>query len=214
MRDDTYRFMDDPSAVMIVGLGNPGREYAGSRHNIGFRVVEALARAHGLAFARRRGMHAIVAEGMACGSRVILVKPQRYMNLSGKVVGSQSRLFRMQPERTLVVYDDLDLPLGRLRLRPDGSSGGHRGMLSIIEALGTQAFPRLRVGIDRPPGKMDPAEYVLLPFDAQDQPLVAEAVQTAVAAIECWLKGGMVEAMERFNRTGGRASAHCREDQA
>jgi PTH1 family peptidyl-tRNA hydrolase len=214
MQDEPRLFApEDLSVAMIVGLGNPGREYASSRHNVGFRVVEAFARDRGLAFSRRRGTNSAVAQGVACGKSVVLAKPLTFMNLSGKAVAGLNRLVGARPERILVVYDDLDLPLGRLRLRSDGGSGGHKGMRSIIEALGTQAFPRLRVGIDRPPGQMDPAEYVLLPFAVEEQPLVAQAVQAAVAAIECWLTAGIVEAMERFNRTAGKASSPCEGDE-
>ena len=198
---------------LIVGLGNPGREYSASRHNVGFRVVEALARAHGLAFSRRQGTRSFVAQGMAAGSPLVLAKPQTFMNLSGKAVGSLVRLLGVLPERLLVIYDDLDLPLGRVRLRPDGSSGGHKGMRSIIEALGTQAFPRLRVGIDRPPGSMDPAEYVLLPFAPQELSLVAEAIQTAADAVECWLSAGIVDAMGRYNQPA-RGESPCPEGPA
>jgi PTH1 family peptidyl-tRNA hydrolase len=185
---------------MVVGLGNPGREYAAHRHNIGFRVVEALARAHGAAFARRKGAKAYVAEGRLNDRRLLLVKPQTFMNLSGQAVVRLSRERAIPPEAILVVYDDLDLPLGRLRLRPEGGSGGHKGMRSIIDALGTQAFPRLRVGIDRPPTGVDPTEYVLQPFTKGEQSLVAEAVERAVAAIECWLAEGILVAMDQFNR--------------
>lgn len=186
--------------ALIVGLGNPGRAYVSSRHNIGFQVADALTRAHGLTFSRRRGAQSMVARGTICGTPVIVAKPQTYMNQSGKAVASLSRKHQVPPDQILVIFDDLDLPLGRLRLRPEGSSGGHQGMRSIIECLGTQAFPRLRVGIDRPPGKMDPAEYVLLPFDREERPIVSDAVQAAVAAIECWLVGGIAVAMDRFNR--------------
>ncbi len=188
------------SPALIVGLGNPGAGYADHRHNIGFQVVEALARAYALAFARQRGMKARVAEGRIGSRRVILAKPQTFMNLSGKAVHRLSQTHEIRPEYILVVYDDLDLPLGRLRLRPEGGSGGHKGMRSIIELLGTQAFPRLRVGIGRPPGRLDPAEYVLQPFDEQQKSLVAEAVARAVGAVECWLAEGIVAAMDRFNR--------------
>jgi PTH1 family peptidyl-tRNA hydrolase len=198
------------SPAMVIGLGNPGRKYAVHRHNVGFRVVEALARAHGAAFARRKGAKAYVAElrsaeprfseGRAGDREVLLVKPQTFMNLSGQAVGRLSRERAIPPEQILVVYDDLDLPLGRLRLRPEGGSGGHKGMRSIIDALGTQAFPRLRVGIDRPPAGADPTEYVLRPFSREEQVVVNEVVERAVAAVECWLAEGILVAMDRFNR--------------
>jgi PTH1 family peptidyl-tRNA hydrolase len=190
------------SPVLIVGLGNPGAEYAAHRHNVGFQVVDALARRHRLAFGHRQGL-ARVAEGAIAGRRVILAKPQTFMNGSGKSVGRLSRAHGIPPERILVVYDDLDLPLGRLRLRAEGSSGGHRGIRSIIEALGTQQFARVRVGIDRPPGRMDPVDYVLEPFDAQQKPLLDDAVARAADAVECWLSEGMIVAMDRFNRPAG-----------
>jgi PTH1 family peptidyl-tRNA hydrolase len=189
--------------ALIVGLGNPGAEYAAHRHNIGFRVVEALAQAHGLTFSRRRGSASLVAEGTICGAQVVLAKPQTFMNLSGKAVGRLSQSYQIPPAQILVVYDDLDLPLGRLRLRPEGGAGGHKGMRSIIERLGTQAFPRLRLGIDRPPGKMDPADYVLEPFTEQELVLAREGIKAAVPAIECWLTAGIAVAMGRFNQPPG-----------
>jgi PTH1 family peptidyl-tRNA hydrolase len=166
--------------ALIVGLGNPGREYAAHRHNVGFHVVDALARSHKLAFSGRKGL-ARVAQGEIGGQPVILAKPQTFMNLSGKSVRRLSRSLGVPPERILVIYDDLDLPLGRLRLRAEGSSG------------------RLRVGIDRPPGRMDPVDYVLEPFDRDQKPLLAEAVARAAAAVECWLAEGIIAAMDRFN---------------
>jgi PTH1 family peptidyl-tRNA hydrolase len=188
------------SPALVAGLGNPGPEYADHRHNIGFQVVEALARSHGLTFSRRKEFRAHVAEGQIAGRAVFLAKPQTYMNLSGRPVGRLQRTYEIPPEQILIVYDDLDLPLGRLRMRPEGGSGGHRGMRSIIEVLGTQAFPRLRVGVDRPPGRMDPAEYVLRPFAKEQQALLDEVLERAVAAIECWLADGIVAAMDEFNR--------------
>jgi len=188
------------SPALIVGLGNPGKEYARHRHNVGFQVVDALARAHSLRFSRQKGAKAHVAEGQIGGQHVILAKPQTFMNASGQAVSRLARAHRVPPERVLVVYDELDLPLGRLRMRPEGGSGGHKGMRSIIDVLGTQAFPRLRVGIDRPPGRMDPADYVLQPFDREQQPFAAEALTLAVEAVECWLAEGIVAAMDRFNR--------------
>jgi PTH1 family peptidyl-tRNA hydrolase len=186
--------------ALVIGLGNPGSEYADDRHNIGFQVVEALARTHGLIFTRCKGTKAYVAEGELGTQPVLIAKPQTFMNLSGKAVARLSRAHAILPERIMVVYDDLDLPIGRLRLRSEGGSGGHKGMRSIIESLGTQAFPRLRFGIDRPPGRMDPAEYVLQPFAREEQALVVEMVERAVAAIECWLTEGIVSAMDKFNR--------------
>jgi PTH1 family peptidyl-tRNA hydrolase len=207
---------DDPadSTCLIVGLGNPGSEYASHRHNVGFQVVQALASAHSLTFARRRRAKARVAEGRIGLRQVLLAKPQTFMNLSGKAVGRLSRTHEIPSECILVIYDDLDLPLGRLRLRPEGGSGGHQGMHSIIEALGTRAFPRLRVGIDRPPGNMDPANYVLQPFTEQEAALAGEAVERAVAAVECWLSEGIVAAMDRFNRPDPGLESGTQEDSA
>ena len=196
---------------LIVGLGNPGAAYATHRHNIGFKVIEALARAYGLAFSRQRGVKVQTATGQIGSRPVLLAKPQAFMNLSGRAVGQLRQMHGVSPERILVVYDDLDLPLGRLRLSPEGGSGGHKGMRSIIEALGTQAFPRLRVGIDRPPGSMDPADYVLQPFAAAERPLVAEAVERAVAAVVCWHLEGIQAAMDVFNPTSPQA-ASCVEE--
>jgi PTH1 family peptidyl-tRNA hydrolase len=195
------------SPVLIVGLGNPGKEYAAHRHNVGFHVVDALARTHNLIFARHKRAKARVAQGQIEGKLVILVKPQTFMNLSGKSVSRLSREREIPPERILVVYDDLDLPLGRVRLRSEGGTGGHKGMRSIAELLGTQSFPRLRVGIDRPPGNMDPADYVLLPFAEDEKSLAAEVVARAVAAVECWLTDGIVAAMDQFNRPVQRAES-------
>jgi PTH1 family peptidyl-tRNA hydrolase len=186
--------------ALIVGLGNPGKKYVAHRHNVGFHVVDALARAHNLTFSRHKRAKARVAQGQIEGQPVFLVKPQTFMNLSGKSVARISREREIPPERILVVYDDLDLPLGRIRLRPEGGTGGHKGMRSIAGLLGTQAFPRLRVGISRPPGNMDPADYVLLPFADDEKSLAAEVVARAVAAVECWLVDGIVAAMDQFNR--------------
>jgi PTH1 family peptidyl-tRNA hydrolase len=187
--------------ALVAGLGNPGPEYAGHRHNVGFQVIEVLARSHGLTFSRRKELKAHVAEGQIAGRAVLLAKPQTYMNLSGRALGRLQRTYEIPPEQILIVYDDLDLPLGRLRMRPEGGSGGHKGMRSIIDVLGTQAFPRLRVGVDRPPGRMDPAEYVLRPFDEEQQELLDDVLERAVAAIECWLVDGIVAAMDEFNRS-------------
>jgi PTH1 family peptidyl-tRNA hydrolase len=189
-----------PGPALVLGLGNPGGEYANHRHNIGFRVLDELASAHDLSFHRVKWARAREAKGEIGGRMVILAKPQTFMNLSGRAAGRLSRHYEISPGRILVVYDDLDLPLGRLRLRAQGGAGGHKGMRSIIETLGTQAFPRLRVGIDRPPGGLDPAEYVLQPFREQEAIQVGQVVERASAAIECWLEQGIEVAMDQYNR--------------
>jgi PTH1 family peptidyl-tRNA hydrolase len=186
--------------ALVVGLGNPGPAYARHRHNVGFHIVDALARAHGLSFSRHKGARAHLAEGRIGGRRVLLAKPGAFMNRSGRTVGRLVRARGFELDHVLVVYDDLDLPLGRLRLRPEGGAGGHNGMRSIIEVLGGQGFPRLRVGIDRPPPGMEAADYVLKPFARRERPVVARVVERAVAAVVCWLAEGIVAAMDEFNR--------------
>lgn len=191
---------EEPHIVLklIVGLGNPGPEYARHRHNIGFQVVDALAAAHGLNFDELQHK-ARVASGMIGGSPVVLARPLTYMNRSGEPVGPLVRSHHVPLDELLVIYDDLDLPLGTLRLRSKGGSGGHRGMRSIIRQLGTEGFPRLRVGIGRPPAGVDPADYVLSPFTEDELPMVVDVRERAVAVIECWLEEGIEAAMTEFN---------------
>ena len=208
--DDT----PDAPRTLIVGLGNPGSEYASHRHNVGFQIVEALANIHGLSFARHKKAKARVAEGQIGGRPVLLAKPQTFMNLSGRTVLRLSREREIPPECILVVCDDLDLPLGRLRIRPQGGSGGHKGLRSIIELLGSQDFARLRVGIDRPAGSLDPAEYVLQPFAQEDKEVIAETLGRAVDAVESWLADGIVAAMDRFNRPPPGAADKARDEQS
>lgn len=183
---------------IIVGLGNPGPEYEGTRHNVGFAVVDALARRLRTA-GWRRGFASLWAEGSWRGQPVALLKPQTYMNASGEAVQQACRAWRVPPAEVLVVYDDLDLPPGHLRLRPRGSAGGHRGVASIIAALGGEDFPRLRIGIGRPPAGVDAAEYVLAPFDPAEQPLMEAAVQRAAEAVLAVLATGLQLAMSRYN---------------
>jgi len=183
---------------LVVGLGNPGREYTQTRHNIGFQVVTRLAEKHDLSFSRMQN-EALVSTGRIGDVRVVLAKPQTWMNESGKAVGPLVHFYKVEFARLLVVYDDLDRPAGTLRLRSEGGSGGHRGMNSIITRLGTQDFARLRVGIGRPPGRMDPAAYVLQPFGRDDEILMNLARDRGVEAIECFLAEGIVTAMNRFN---------------
>lgn len=188
----------DTQRTLIVGLGNPGRKYAHHRHNVGFMAVSRLAKRHGLAFKRQKGK-AKVAEGPIAGQRVILAKPQTFMNLSGESVARLVRFFKIPPQRVLVVYDDLDLPLARLRLRPGGGSGGHKGLKSVIERLGTQDFPRLRLGIGRPLHG-DPVDYVLQDFSAEERIEFERVLDRAVEAIEYWLIHGIDAAMNVSNQ--------------
>lgn len=193
--------------TLIAGLGNPGPKYAANRHNVGFRCVERLGIALGLTFDKDQ-KQARVALGDFDGRRVVLAKPQTFMNESGRAVAALTRFYKVPLECLLVVYDDLDLPLGSVRLRPEGGSGGHKGMRSIIEHLGTQDFPRLRIGIGRPPGRMDPAAYVLQDFSADEGELLEETLERAVAAVETWLRQGVEVAMDRYNRRPGEGRFH------
>jgi PTH1 family peptidyl-tRNA hydrolase len=188
----------DAEFYLIVGLGNPGPKYAANRHNVGFMCLERLAAAHSLTFDKRQ-KRAHVALGAIRGLRVVLAQPQTFMNDSGQAVVPLAQFYQVPPARLLVVYDDLDLPPGTLRVRPEGGSGGHKGMHSIIEQLGSSDFARLRIGIGRPPGQMDAAAYVLQDFSADEMPLIEKALERAVAAIETWLVEGVVMAMSRHN---------------
>ena len=182
---------------LIVGLGNPGVRYANSRHNIGFMIVERFARAHELEFARKR-FNAQIAEGSVGEQRVLIAKPQTFMNASGDAVGKLFAFYKVAPHDLLVIYDDLDLPLGKMRLRSRGSSGGHHGMESIIARVGKSDFPRLRVGIGRPDPDAD-IDHVLGSFDADDRAVMDETFARAVDAIDAWLADGITVAMNKFN---------------
>ncbi len=160
--EKTRAAMDD--VFLIVGLGNPGREYSVTRHNIGFRIADQLTGLLNVRFSRQQN-HAFVASGVHSGKKVILAKPQTFMNLSGGAVAGLMRFYKVPPERLLVACDDIDLPFGALRIRASGGSAGQRGMQSILDALATREIPRLRFGVGRPPGRMDAADYVLRAFD-------------------------------------------------
>jgi PTH1 family peptidyl-tRNA hydrolase len=184
--------------LLIVGLGNPGREYAGNRHNVGFDCVDLLAEKHGISLDKSQHK-ARLGMGQVAGRHAILLKPQTYVNDSGEAVGAVARYYKVAPGDVLVIYDDLDLPQGTIRLRPGGSSGGHNGIKSIIEHLGTQAFPRVRIGIGRPPGRMEPKDYVLQDFSAAEREAMAEVFDRVVDAVETFVRDGIREAMNRFN---------------
>ncbi|MGD8554832.1 MAG: aminoacyl-tRNA hydrolase [Anaerolineales bacterium] len=187
---------------LIAGLGNPGPAYKLNRHNIGFMVVDRLAKEWDLAFRRRR-RKALVASGLVEDRKVILAKPQTFVNLSGRPVASLLRYYRIPLNQLLVIQDDLDLPLGALRLRPEGGSGGHKGLRSIQQTLGTQAYARLRMGIGRPPGSMDPADYVLSDFSRRDQTELALVLEQSIDCIHSYLRKGIEEAMTRCNALSG-----------
>ncbi|MBL7199059.1 MAG: aminoacyl-tRNA hydrolase [Anaerolineae bacterium] len=185
--------------LLIAGLGNPGRKYAGNRHNIGFRCLDRLAQTYQLAFDEKRDK-AQLARGQIGSRHVVLVKPQTFVNLSGEAVGAVARFFKIEPDNVLVIYDDLDLEQGTIRLRPGGGSGGHNGIKSIIEHLGTQSFPRLRVGIGRPPGQMEPKDYVLQDWGEEERQAMEEVCEWAIAAVETLIRLGVKETMDRFNQ--------------
>ena len=179
---------------LIVGLGNPGLEYAGTRHNIGFRIVDILARRWGGKFTPVE--EALVAAVSIHGVPVALAKPQTFMNLSGRAVAPLLRRLGLPFNRVMVVYDDMDLPFGTLRMRARGGHAGHKGMRSVLEALETQDVPRLRFGIGRPPGNMDPADFVLSPFDPEEQEMLPALLERAVQALEIWVEEGFQKAAQ------------------
>jgi len=185
--------------ALIAGLGNPGREYAANRHNVGFQCLDRLAARHRLHFGRVQS-NALITSGRIGERGVVLAKPQAFMNVSGRPVAALARFYQVALTDLLVVYDDIDLPFGMLRLRMEGSAGGHNGMRSIIEHLGTQAFPRLRLGIGRPPGRRKAAGYVLENFSRAEAAEMEDTYARAVDAIETWLRDGIAAAMNLFNQ--------------
>jgi PTH1 family peptidyl-tRNA hydrolase len=183
---------------LIIGLGNPARRYRGTRHNIGAEVVARLAERAGIDVTEEDGF-AKVGRGVIGGARVLLAVPQTYVNVSGAAVRDLRRRHRVAPEDIFAVVDDLDLPVGRLRLRARGSAGGHNGLKSIIEALGTNEFPRLRVGVGRPPDGVDPAEFVLTRFSPGQRDELEAVLDRAAEVLEVAIREGVPAAMNRFN---------------
>jgi len=182
---------------LIVGLGNPGRQYHGTRHNVGFEVIELLAKRH-LIHVKARRSRAVVGEGRIEEEDIVLARPMTFMNLSGEAVGGLARRHRVAPEDILVVYDDMNLPLGKLRIRARGSSGGHNGMKSIIHSLGSEEFPRIRLGIGSP-DRREAIEHVLSRFKRAEMPAVREMVERAADAVETYLRDGPEPTMNTFN---------------
>ena len=191
---------------LIVGLGNPGRGYVNNRHNIGFVCLNYFARTQGIRFDKKQG-RARTGRGEVAGSAVILARPQTYMNLSGGSVSRLVRKFNIDPNNLLVVHDDLDLPSGKIRIRQGGSSGGHKGIESIISCLGSQDFPRLRIGIGRPavpPGAAEISEadviaYVLSDFSPEEKQIIIQVIPKVSEAILCFLTEGLTAAMNKYN---------------
>jgi PTH1 family peptidyl-tRNA hydrolase len=183
---------------IIAGLGNPGRKYERNRHNVGFMLLNRLSNKLGESFGKIEAK-ALVCKTSFQGERIILVKPQSYMNKSGMPVASLVRFYQIPLENLLVTYDDVDLPLGVLRIRPSGGSGGQKGMQSIIERLGTEEFPRLRIGTGRPPGRMDAADYVLQDFSSQETELLDDSLDRGVKAVLAFVSNGLDNAMNAFN---------------
>ncbi len=198
MTEPTTSTPPQNNTYLVVGLGNPGREHQTNRHNVGFMLVSHLADRLGVTFSRLQSK-ALVTTASYEGERLILAKPQTYMNLSGQAVGSLVRFYKLPLENLLVVYDDVDLPFGVLRLRPSGGSGGQQGMRSIIQTLSTQDFPRLRVGIDRPPGRMQAADYVLQDFSPDQAEVLPEVLDRGVEAVLTFITAGLDAAMNRYN---------------
>ena len=189
------------NTFLIIGLGNPGREYLNTRHNFGFMMIDRIT-----VRLNARGMKvqskAIVITNQYEGHKLILAKPQTYMNLSGQAVQGLARFYKVPLDHILVAHDDLDLPFCAIRMRPGGGAGGQKGIKSIIEQLGTPDFARLRLGIDRPPGRMDPAAYVLQSFSAKEILDVSETLDRAADAALLFVTEGLNAAMNRFNGSG------------
>jgi PTH1 family peptidyl-tRNA hydrolase len=192
-----------PGPALVVGLGNPGPDYAETRHNVGFRVAELLAaRAGGGRFSKHRS-HTDVFEGRLAGRRVVFAKPRTYMNVSGGPVAGLAKYFSVPAEDLIVVHDDLDLGFGVIRLKRGGGEGGHNGLRSISASLGTKDYLRVRFGIGRPPGRQDPADFVLKRFSGAEKKELEFAVDLAADAAEALLADGLEPAQNRFHALSG-----------
>ena len=183
---------------LIIGLGNPGKAHANNRHNIGFRCINKLAKAQGIVLNQRQ-CQAQTGIGKVARTEVLLAKPRTSMNLSGKSAGLLMRRFQTPPSNVLVIHDDLDLHLGKIRFQQRGGSGGHKGVESIIAQLGSQDFPRIRVGIGRPQEDEDAAAYVLSDFSPEERVVIEDTIARVTEAILCYLREGIVAAMNKYN---------------
>jgi PTH1 family peptidyl-tRNA hydrolase len=184
---------------LIVGLGNPGAEYAKTRHNAGFLLVEKLAAQWKSGWTNERKFAARVAKTERLGQKVLLAEPQTFMNLSGEAVGGLVKFYQLPLEKILVVVDDADLPLGEIRLRPGGGTGGHHGLESVTQHLGSKAYARLRIGIGRKNEAREITGHVLGKFSADENALLEKVLERAAGQLECWLTAGLQKAMCQFN---------------
>lgn len=197
-KETTQIAVGDP--YLIVGLGNPGRDYRLTRHNIGFMAIDRLAEVMQIHMSRVQ-FNALTGTGVLGDKKIMLVKPQTFMNLSGQAVGSLAKFYKVPLERIIVTHDDLDLPLGTVRIRPGGGSAGQKGVASIIERLGTQDFARIRLGIGHPGGAKDAADYVLSTFSRSEADVLAQVLDRAVAAARDFVESGIDTAMNLHNGT-------------
>ena len=193
--------MAEDSMKLIVGLGNPGRAYANNRHNTGFICLGYFAKKYGIRFDRKQGQ-ARIGTGEVAGNKVVIARPQTYVNRSGEAVTRLVKRFNISPENLLVIHDDLDLPLGKIRIRHNGSSGGHKGIESIISCLGSRNFLRIRIGIGRPAAEINEADiiaYVLSGFTPEEKQIFSQVIPAASEAILCIFTEGLTPAMNKYN---------------
>jgi PTH1 family peptidyl-tRNA hydrolase len=184
---------------IVIGLGNPGSRFGNTRHNVGFDTIDLLSASHGIAVSKLKHK-ALSGDGIIHDKRVLLVKPQTFMNLSGESVQELLDWYKIPENNVILVYDDIDLPLGKIRVRPGGSAGTHRGMQSVIYITQTDKFPRVRIGIGKPPEGWDLADFVLSKFSREDRKIIDESVQKAAEAVITIVKSGVDAAMNIYNR--------------
>ena len=189
---------DDRVMYIIAGLGNPTREYEKTRHNVGFEVIDVLADMLGTTVEEKK-FKGCYGRGIIGGEKVLLLKPQTFMNLSGESIRAASDFYKVDPEHIIIIYDDISLDVGQQRIRKKGSAGGHNGIKNIIAHLGTQEFPRIKVGVGDKPKKMDLADYVLSRFSKEDRAAMEDAFKEAANAVEVMITEGMDTAMNQFN---------------
>ena len=197
--------------IIVLGLGNPGAAYAGSRHNVGYRCVDILSKQYGIPLDQRR-RHAVLGEGAMEGEPVVLARSRTYMNLSGIAARYLLDRYRLPPSNLLAIYDERDLPVGQIRIRPRGSSAGHNGANSIIDELGSMDFPRLRIGIGQPV-QQDPVDFVLGRFTPQESEIIGETLTRAAEAVTWIVRCGIEAAMNKFNQRVQGTSGHTECDE-